>query len=60
MNKDQFPQGPLYILSWSIPKDIANSWTNPVPRAALAVPEVVEDLGDMSEARVVIDYIRSL
>ena len=60
MNKDQFPQGPLYIISSSIPKDIANSWTNPVPRAALAVPEVVEDLGDMSEARVVIDYIRSL
>ncbi len=63
MNDNQLPQGPLYIFQWSIPQSQLQGWNinlNPVPKEALAVPEVVENLGDMSEARAVIDYIRGL
>ena len=58
MNKDQnnFPNGLLYIVQWTLPKDTKWSTTlNPQ-----IVPEPVEDLGDMAEANSVIDYIRSL
>lgn len=63
MNEHQLPQGPIYMFTWSIPKNQLSGWNitlNPVPRDALAVPEVVEDLGDMTEARAVIDYIKGL
>lgn len=63
MNPDKLPQGPLYIYTWTIEPTQLSGWnliTNPVPKEVLAVPEVTEDLGDMSEARAVIDYIRSL
>jgi len=63
VNPDKLPQGPLYIFTWTIEPTQLSGWnltTNPVPKEVLAVPEVTEDLGDMSEACAVIDYIRSL
>lgn len=63
MNDKEFPTGPLYIFQWHVPQSQLQGWNlvmNPIPAEALAVPEVVEDLGDMSQARAVIDYIRSL
>ena len=60
-DENNLPKGPLYIFQWTVP--ITKNWSmvvNPIPPAALAVPEVVEDLGDMSEANAVINRIRSL
>lgn len=58
MNKDQnnFPNGLLYIVQWTLPKD--TKWSTTLNPQIVAEP--VEDLGDMAEARAVINYIRSL
>ncbi len=63
MNDRQLPSGPWYIFQWTIPESQLQGWNinlNPIPREALAVPEVVEELGDMTLAHSVIERIRSM